>query len=499
MIPSSTRRRIRSIKRSAGTFWRSFRRTKKGIGGLASAVIFVSIAVAAPLISPYDPARDFFVGGDRAMPEWVAIIFNPPHSFNTFPVRDPDFSSAQSLSEWTIRSNSQPIVDVKNEYVADSQEFADSKGIARIISKAPSASVPPSIVLEKKMSFQQSSGYKRFLIDLRLLNPTTNRDTIKLSFAITDPSGTRFELWTGRVEPGKVLETQIDSFLPDVKAKVGKVLGDPTGLRIEAAKDIFAKRGEYVFELAGAAGTGLDMLEMQVDRIMIRLLGSAFGVLGTDAFGRDILSQFLWGSRISIFIGVMVAVIGVFFGLIVGVASGFIGGVFDEVNMRTADLVLVLPGLPLLLVLIAVLGASIWNLILLLGFLGWAGFAKIVRSQTLSLRERAFVEAARAAGAGTWHIIAKHIVPNVVGLTYVVLALSVPGYVATEATLSFLGLGDPRYISYGKMLFEASRNNAITEWWWVMPPGLGIAFIALSFVMIGYAMDEVLNPRLRGR
>ena len=167
--------------------------------------------------------------------------------------------------------------------------------------------------------------------------------------------------------------------------------------------------------------------------------------------------------------------------------------------MRFTDMMLVLPSLPLLLVLVAVVGPSIFNIIILIGFLGWMGFARVIRSQVLSIKERPFIEAARAAGAGTRKILTTHIFRNVVSLTYVNLALAVPAAILTEAALSFLGLGDPLSISWGQIISNAQAVNALNDWWWIIPPGIGIAFVSLSFVLIGYSLDEIFNPKLRRR
>jgi peptide/nickel transport system permease protein len=167
--------------------------------------------------------------------------------------------------------------------------------------------------------------------------------------------------------------------------------------------------------------------------------------------------------------------------------------------MRVCDVLLVLPGLPLLIVLVAVLGTSIDNLIILLGALGWMGFARVVRSQVISLRERPFIEAAKAVGAGKTHIMFRHILPNVMSLVYVTLATTVPGNIVAEASLGFLGFTDPNRMSWGLMLNNMASNTAYQNWWWVLPPGLCIAFIAIAFILFGYALDEVLNPRLRLR
>src|SRR5437762_3267776 len=176
----------------------------------------------------------------------------------------------------------------------------------------------------------------------------------------------------------------------------------------------------------------------------------------------------------------------------------------DLALMRFTDMMLVIPGLPLLIVLVAVLGQRLINLIIIIGFLGWVGFARIVRSQVLSLKERPYVEAARASGAGSGRIMYKHIFPNIVSLTYVNLALAVPGAILTEAALAFLGLSDPSVPSWGNMFSDVQQSQALSSfhpspWWWVIPPGIAIALISLSFVLVGYALDEIFNPKLRRR
>ncbi len=132
--------------------------------------------------------------------------------------------------------------------------------------------------------------------------------------------------------------------------------------------------------------------------------------------------------------------------------------------------------------------------------IGWTGFARVVRSQALSIKERPYVEAARAVGGGRFHIIARHILPNVMSLTYVSLATAVPGAIISEAWLSWLGLYDPTRMTWGRMLYDAQAEPGwVNMWWWIVPPGLCIAAISLSFILIGYALDEILNPKLRER
>jgi peptide/nickel transport system permease protein len=226
-------------------------------------------------------------------------------------------------------------------------------------------------------------------------------------------------------------------------------------------------------------------------------------LLGTTHLGYDVYNQAIYGARISLFVGLLAAGIGIGLGLVIGLLAGFLGRIVDEVLMRFTDMMLVIPALPLLIVLVAVLGANIWNVIIIIGFLGWMGFGRIVRSQVLTLRERPFIEAAKASGAGPGRIIMKHVFPNIVSLTYVNLALSVPGAILTESALAFLGLSDPSVVSWGNMFQDIQVSGNLASfpptWWWVLPPGFGIALVSLSFVLIGYALDEVFNPRLRQR
>jgi len=236
-----------------------------------------------------------------------------------------------------------------------------------------------------------------------------------------------------------------------------------------------------------------------IDDFGLLLFGTSWGIMGTDHHGQDLFAQLVYGTRISLYLGIMVSVLSVAIGLAVGLVAGYMGRVVDELLMRFSDLLMVLPGLPLLIVLVAVLGATIDNLIILLGFLGWMSFARMVRSQVLSVKERPFVEAAKAVGAGRLHTIITHVLPSVMPLVYIALALSVPGAVTAEASLSWLGFYDPFRMTWGRMLNQFFEANATTNWWWVLPPGLSIAALAAAFILLGYALDEVLNPKLRQR
>ncbi len=231
------------------------------------------------------------------------------------------------------------------------------------------------------------------------------------------------------------------------------------------------------------------------------MLGLVHGILGTDDIGADLWSQLVYGARISLFIGLLAALVGTSIGAVVGVVAGYAGGVVDEILMRLVDILLVLPFLPLLLTLVFLYGKNIYYLILFIAIFGWQGLARAIRSQVLSLRETAFVECAKAAGGSKFYIMRKHLLPNVFPLIFPSLVLSIPGAILFEASLSFLGFGDPRVPTWGKMLQYAFLGEGFSRlaWWWILPPGLAITTLSLAFVFMGHAFDEIVNPRLRRR
>lgn len=223
--------------------------------------------------------------------------------------------------------------------------------------------------------------------------------------------------------------------------------------------------------------------------------------LGTDFMGRDLFSQLLEGARIAFTVGIVAAFMSVFIGTIVGLTSGYFGSLLDVLLMRIADIILTLPSLPFIIVFAAAIGKlSIWNIVLLIAIFGWPGVARVIRAQTLSLKERPYVEAAKISGANSLRIIFKHIGPNVLPFSFLYMTFGVSGAILTEAALSFIGLGDPSTVSWGMMLQWAfTTGHTFKAPYWVLPPGLCISFLSLAFYLMGRALDEIINPRLRKR
>lgn len=228
---------------------------------------------------------------------------------------------------------------------------------------------------------------------------------------------------------------------------------------------------------------------------------SEFAPLGTDHLRRSVWAQFVWGSRVSLFVGLAATVVTIALGSVVGIVSGFVGGRLDGALMRLTEWFLVIPFLPLAIVLASVLGRSVWNIIFVIGITSWPSTARLVRSQVLTVKQRLFVDRARSLGAGPGHIVSRHILPNVSGLILANATLAVPISILTETTLSFLGLGDPRRASWGKALEEAFVNGAMTRnaWWYFVPPGLAILLVVLAFTLIGQTLEQITDPRLKAR
>ena len=223
--------------------------------------------------------------------------------------------------------------------------------------------------------------------------------------------------------------------------------------------------------------------------------------LGTDELGRDVFRATIAGARLSLLIGLVATAISIIVGAVVGISAGYRLGVVDGLLMRITDFFLVLPALPLIIVLAALFGQSTFVLVLVIGLTSWPSTARIVRSQVLSLRERQFITRIRSLGATDLRIVMSHILANVMPLIFANTVLVIAGSILAEATLAFLGLGDPVHVSWGTMLHFAFESGATGRgaWWYVLPPGIGIVIVVLGFILSGHTLDRILNPRLRSR
>lgn len=223
--------------------------------------------------------------------------------------------------------------------------------------------------------------------------------------------------------------------------------------------------------------------------------------LGTDENGRSVLTMLIWGSRISLLVGVLATAISMVIGTVIGLVSGFFEGWTSRLLFRLTEWFLVIPFLPLAIILAVVLGRSLVNIAIVIGVTSWPATALLIRSQTLSIKERPYLERAQVLGAGRWHQMTRHVLPNVMPMVFANTTLTVAVAILSETTLSFLGLGDPTRVSWGSMLEGAFGVGAMTtgSWWYIVPPGVCVVLVVLAFTLVGQALEEIFNPRLRSR
>lgn len=443
---------------------------------LVTAVVF---AVGAPLFTPYSP-QSSNVGSRLAQPSWVPIFFG-------------EVGFSQNAEFTGLAARPEGGVVAANTFT----------GPSSVDLQVGSTASEGRILIQKTLQWPYRASAARFFGGVIINAPSdigsagVNATLYLERYTSAGVPDARWFFWNTTLNAGENKPfPSVDSVSGALAQRMG--LGNTN----VAAQIIFSKVAQFGYSLELEFPAGFTGASLTVSAFNLSLHGNTWGLLGTDPSGRDVFTQMIYGARLSLQVGLLATFIGVGLGLVVGLLAGYLGKIVDETLMRFTDMMLVVPSLPLLIVLAAVLGSSLFNIIIILGFLGWMGFARVVRSQVLSLRERPFIEAAKASGAGTGYTLVRHVFPNVVSLTYVNLALSVPGAIVAEAALSFLGLGDQSLVTWGQMLAlarESGGGGGVLHWWYVLPPGLAIALISLSFILLGYALDELFNPRLRRR
>jgi peptide/nickel transport system permease protein len=272
--------------------------------------------------------------------------------------------------------------------------------------------------------------------------------------------------------------------------------------KLSAENIIFSKttsneplKGNYIFSInLYEIGSNSEIIESN-----LIIGGKVFGIMGTDELRRDLAIGLLWGTPLALFIGLVVSIASVTLGLMYGVYAGFKGKKTDETLMRFNDVIYALPALPFLIILSVTISNSIFVMVGFLMIFGWVGIAKVARSMSLQIKTRGYVEAATMMGQKDSKMILKHILPQLLPYAFASVAISVPAAITTEAGLSFLGLGDPSFPTWGQILHDANTFGAAARglWWWIVPPGIMIAITGLAFVFIGNALDSIVNPKLK--
>ncbi|MEM0446171.1 MAG: ABC transporter permease [Candidatus Nitrosocaldus sp.] len=446
--------------------WGEFRRSKVGLAGLAILLILIAISLMAFVSAPLDRLRDwndpsawtFYPRG--AMPAWVNIFSTsklPEHLILDRP-------------EVSVEDSALNIVVHRYRFNYSYDEF------------------PSDFMLNYRVRYEGSAP----LLLLSIVRP--DNDSIELA-RVSLPYASREQVYDATLfSTDRAVQDGVANNIGKYRFPISR---DATVTAVFSSyEERKVMKGVYTVEVRFFLfNNGED--ELIASKFIVG--GKVYGILGTDDLRRDLSIGLVWGAPIALFIGISVASISVLIGMVYGIISGYKGGSTDEVMMRANDVVYALPALPLLILLAVSVGRSILLIVAYLIIFGWVGIAKVSRSIALQIKNLAYVEAAELMGQSSIKIIFRHIFPQLLPYTFASIAISVPGAIITEAGLSFLGLGDPTMPTWGQMLHDANLYGAAARglWWWIVPPGLMIALTGLAFVLIGNALDAIINPRLK--
>lgn len=513
-----------------GNALRLLLKNKIGLAGLIIIIFFSLLAILAPYITYNDP-NQVLVSSPWAIPEW-ATVFPPYQGWPTnMQLVSSDISSWNNVviqhSQYTLSTGATTIPSSILAVSRYSQGQVSNKYI-EINSTIPATILPEYItILNSSTTFEYN--YKppyNFYFGL-FVYPNVVSNITDFFFLITlkTPSGKVYHLTDYLIMGSSTQEVisyrnglslhkwnaiSLNTFLPDVNIAA---LGSGGAAKPNTGLIYLNETGKYTYEIQLVAITSSSngFLSLKISNPYFFVLGRAYGLMGTDYEGRDLWSQFAFGARISMEVGILAGVFSVLLGAFIGLFAGFIEGILSEVTMRVTDIFLVIPFLPLAIVFITVISQNaflaqtiyFWLIVLFVIF-GWPGVTRVIRAQVLSLKQRGYIEAAKVLGARGGYIIRRHLLPGVMGLVYANIALSVPGFILTEAALDFLFPGVSETPTWGRTLSEAFQFASAAAyydyaWWWFIFPGIAIVIVSLSFVMLGYALDEIFNPRLRGR
>jgi peptide/nickel transport system permease protein len=355
--------------------------------------------------------------------------------------------------------------------------------------------------------FALNFDYDQFPNDFIYSYSSEYSDSPLLQMSVIRPDGIKLELISTSLPYSNlkiIHEDRIFSTDAMIKKKLSlqSEIFDFKIKKLSAENIIFSKttsneplKGNYVFSVdLYEIGNNSEIIESE-----LIIGGKVFGIMGTDELRRDLAIGLLWGTPLALFIGLVVSIASVIMGLVYGVYAGFKGKKTDETLMRFNDVIYALPALPFLIILSVTISNSIFVMVGFLMIFGWVGIAKVARSMSLQIKTRGYVEAATMMGQKDSKMIFKHILPQLLPYAFASVAISVPAAITTEAGLSFLGLGDPSFPTWGQILHDANTFGAAARglWWWIVPPGIMIAITGLAFVFIGNALDAIINPKLK--
>ena len=474
-------------------------RTRTGLAGFSMIAVLLGVVVAVPFIAPYDVvrawgSRDPWLDNPRfAAPEWSEVFVG------------------KKLPRTVIMENcfTPETVPISN---ATGPEKCPSGGWTRVTVRVILFGDITFVTLTRKFSFTADE----FPSELRLVVwAQFGQNASQITATWTRPDNSSLRLLqvspnqrapAENVYPLSIPGSGIHEIVRDWAivqynaTDVSNVRPEVT-LFAQAGPDMLDARkatvlkGEYTMKLEMVAFGGNSGIDARM-----WVYGTVFGIAGTDTNRRDLLVGLLWGAPVALSFAMVASVIIVLLQVIIGAIATWYGGMYDEFVQRLADLLLIIPLLPVLILISIAYSPGIWTILIVLVGLGFVGATtKVARSIVLQVKEEAYIESAVSYGASRGRILFKHIMPRLLPYTFALIALSVPTFIFLEASLSFLGLGDPILPTWGSMLGEAYLGNAPFRgfWWWIAFPAAGIIFATIAFSLLGYSFDKVLNPRLR--
>jgi peptide/nickel transport system permease protein len=489
---------VQTIPSSRLNIIRGFRQSKLGLAGVVILVLLIGISVYAVTSIPLTSFRQwnspsYWVDYPAsAAPLWTNLgIFGPTAAVHTILGSD---SGDEKISEKTFRG-----IHIVSHSFTTSIEYDSYPTDFMIPYSARYGSIPP--VLE--INVTRPDGH-----DFRIFYSSLPSNAAEQSGDENDQKTRSPQQATGenqRDDSSQQLgeySSRVFSTDRDISKNLRKYTSeykyspDVTRPQVMLFSDTQVReilKGPYTFNVTFYFFGEKDLIEQSG----VILGGTVYGFLGTDAFRRDLAIGILWGTPVALFIGLAVAVATSFIALVYGVTSGYKGGRVDEVMMRINDFFISLPVLILLILISVRHGLNIFSIVILLILFGWAGGARLTRTLSLQIKNLQYVEASKMMGESDIRIIFRHVIPQLLPLTFATIAYSVPGAILAEAGLSLLGLSDLSIPSWGRILNEANAASATTLglWWWIIPPGIMIGLTGLSFALIGYTLEQITNPR----
>jgi peptide/nickel transport system permease protein len=466
------------------TFISGFIRSKSGIAGVVILLILISMTVYAFFGIPF-----------ASFKEWN----NPNYWIDNPRLASPIWSDffgffGRNIPEHLILSSSIDNNDVTSSKNKVKISTTNENGITVVTHSYNinyNSDIPPNDFM---ITYSLHKEEIPPAIEIELIRPNKNKFDIYFDSITPSVSGSNQSITLGRIfSTDNLIHQKLLDYLKfyDYKQETSK----PEIMLFSNQDTRSIMKGNYTFNVKFY----LFHNEDEIINSKLILGGEKFGLMGTDELRRDLMVGLVWGAPVALFIGLSVSTISIVIGMIYGVIAGYKGKRTDESLMRLNDIFYSLPTLPLLIILSLFIGRSIFLIVLFLIFFGWMGTAKISRSLALQIKNFQYVEAAQLIGQSDIKIVFKHIIPQLLPLTFASIAISVPGAILAEASLSFIGLGDPSIPTWGQILHEAHIAAAASRglWWWLIPPGMLIALTGLAFVLIGNTIDSILNPKMK--